>query len=146
MVIEFLDVFWRTIEPYVRIVTQNHCMMDALPLSPFSFTFLLITLAVLSSTQLKPVMHRYASSIIHVSLMSFVFFGNWKLTQLQRYLVWRYPVRAIADGRPVPTCPYQWPNGQGDVAKFLEGEVNNKVWRKQHGHVYRIWTGMSPEM
>lgn len=120
--------------------------MDGLLLSPFLSTFLLITLTVLFSAQIKPIMHRYVSSMIHVRLFSVILFENWKLTQMQRYLVWRYPVRAIADGRPVPTCPYQWPNGQGDVAKFLEGEVNNKAWRAQHGHVYRIWSGMSPEM
>lgn len=46
----------------------------------------------------------------------------------------------------IPTCPFAWPNGQGDVAKFLEGEANTVNWRKKYGQVYRIWSGMTPEM
>lgn len=48
--------------------------------------------------------------------------------------------------RGIPTCPYKWPNGQGDVAKFLEGEDNSSRWFKEHGRIYRLWAGMSPEM
>lgn len=46
----------------------------------------------------------------------------------------------------VPTCAYRWPNGQGDVAKFLEGQKNSRDWSSKHGGVYRIWSGMTPEM
>ncbi|KAI1157505.1 cytochrome P450 [Nemania serpens] len=64
------------------------------------------------------------------------------------YLNRRYTVLSI-DGvasRGIPTCPYKWPNGQGDVAKFLEGEDNSSRWFKEHGRIYRLWAGMSPEM
>lgn len=46
----------------------------------------------------------------------------------------------------MPTSPYQWPNGQGDVAKFLEGEENSNEWAKSYGRTYRIWSGMKPEV
>lgn len=46
----------------------------------------------------------------------------------------------------IPSCPYVWPNGQGDTAKFLHGIENSKDWREQYGGVYRIWSGMQPEM
>ncbi|KAK6199696.1 hypothetical protein LQW54_009950 [Pestalotiopsis sp. IQ-011] len=61
------------------------------------------------------------------------------------YLVWAYPI-TDDQGRPIPTCPYQWPNGQGDRGKFLEGEVNSKVWGAEHGRIYRIWSGMTSEI
>ncbi|KAI0153253.1 cytochrome P450 [Xylariaceae sp. FL1272] len=48
--------------------------------------------------------------------------------------------------RGIPTCPYKWPNGQGDAAKFLEGEDNSSRWFKEPCRVYRLWAGMSPEM
>ncbi|RYP13124.1 hypothetical protein DL767_010883 [Monosporascus sp. MG133] len=47
----------------------------------------------------------------------------------------RYPIKAVADGQSIPTCPYRWPDGQGDVAKFLEGEENSESWGKQYGTV-----------
>lgn len=64
------------------------------------------------------------------------------------YLNRRYTVLSIdgvASGG-IPTCPYKWPNGQGDVAKFLEGEDNSSRWFKEHGRIYRLWGGMSPEI
>ncbi|OTB04084.1 hypothetical protein M426DRAFT_321176 [Hypoxylon sp. CI-4A] len=62
------------------------------------------------------------------------------------YLVRRYPIKASSNGRPIPTCPYRWPNGQGDVAKFQEGEKNSEEWGRAYGRVYRIWSGMTPEV
>lgn len=41
---------------------------------------------------------------------------------------------------------YQWPNGQGDVAKFLEGDNNSGLWAKEYGRTYRIWSGTNPEV
>ncbi|KAI1824923.1 cytochrome P450 [Xylaria intraflava] len=46
----------------------------------------------------------------------------------------------------MPTCPYRWPNGQGDVGKFLEGEENSKGWGTQYGRVYRLWGGFNAEV
>ncbi|KAJ4357171.1 uncharacterized protein N0V89_001746 [Didymosphaeria variabile] len=65
---------------------------------------------------------------------------------IYRYLSWRYPITSQIDGHPIPTVPYQWPNGQGDVAKFLEGEKNSQSWRAKYGSLYRIWSGTTPEM
>ncbi|ELQ44764.1 cytochrome P450 monooxygenase [Pyricularia oryzae Y34] len=39
-----------------------------------------------------------------------------------------------------------WPNGQGDDGKFLSGIENSARWRAKHGSVYRIWSGMHPEV
>lgn len=49
-------------------------------------------------------------------------------------------------GTPLPSCPYVWPNGQGDIGKFLDGIENGEQWRQRYGTVYRIWSGMKPEM
>ncbi|RYO97034.1 hypothetical protein DL765_011332 [Monosporascus sp. GIB2] len=46
-----------------------------------------------------------------------------------------YPIKAVSDGQSIPTCLYRWPDGQGDPAKFLEGEENSERWRKQYGTV-----------
>ncbi|MCJ1366514.1 hypothetical protein MMC16_005643 [Acarospora aff. strigata] len=65
---------------------------------------------------------------------------------INTYLCYRYPVNHLEDNTPLPTCPYRWPNGQGDVAKFLEGGENSDLWGKQFGSLYRIWSGMTPEV
>lgn len=41
---------------------------------------------------------------------------------LQVWLCWRYPIKTADGSYSIPTCPYHWLNGQGDVAKL-------KVWR-----------------
>lgn len=71
-----------------------------------------------------------------------------EVDETKQYLSYKYPIYAteVAPYRQIPTCPYQWPNGQGDVAKFLEGERNSGRWAKEHGRVYRIWSGMNSEM
>ncbi|OCL06608.1 cytochrome P450 monooxygenase [Glonium stellatum] len=65
---------------------------------------------------------------------------------INRYLTWKHPISSLDKTRSIPTCPYQWPNGQGDVQKFLEGEKNSDAWGKTHGRVYRIWSGTTPEI
>ncbi|KAI1288611.1 cytochrome P450 [Xylaria venustula] len=81
---------------------------------------------------------------------------RYRLQLLNNVLSWiinvhlnnRYPVLSQGDNDTItiPTCPYRWPNGQGDVAKFLEGEENSLRWLKEHGSIYRVWAGMTPEM
>ncbi|KAI1317923.1 putative cytochrome P450 monooxygenase [Xylariaceae sp. FL0255] len=61
-------------------------------------------------------------------------------------LVLKYPTRSIEGTSSIPTCPYKFPNGQGDVEKFLQGKQNSEAWRIQHGSVYRIWSGTRPEI
>jgi len=65
---------------------------------------------------------------------------------VQTLLCYRYPVQRREDHTSLPTCPYRWPNGQGDVAKFLEGRENSDLWEKQFGSLYRIWSGTTPEV
>ncbi|KAK1957270.1 cytochrome P450 [Colletotrichum sublineola] len=57
--------------------------------------------------------------------------------------VWVH-VREKRDG--IPSCPYVWPNGQGDSSKFLGGVENSIAWGNQYGDTYRIWSGMKPEI
>ncbi|PLN76556.1 cytochrome p450 monooxygenase GliC [Aspergillus taichungensis] len=57
----------------------------------------------------------------------------------------RYPVHHV-DNTPLPTLPYQWPDSQGDGAKFLQGQSNSERWEKQLGPIYRLWSGMNPEV
>ncbi|KAI3326356.1 putative cytochrome P450 monooxygenase [Xylariaceae sp. AK1471] len=67
---------------------------------------------------------------------------------INRYLLLKFPITSFSHTRPVPipTCPYKWPDGQGDVAKFLEGEQRSSEWAQGLGKVYRIWSGMTPEI
>ncbi len=64
----------------------------------------------------------------------------------QVWLCRKYPVKHVEDQTPLPTVPYEFPNGQGDAAKFLDGKANSETWGKQHGSLYRIWSGMTPEV
>lgn len=66
---------------------------------------------------------------------------------INSYLCWKHPIRSSTGSRSIPTCPYEWPNGQGDVAKFLEGEQRRAEWEKKYdGGVYRIWNRTTPEV
>ncbi|KAF1950190.1 cytochrome P450 monooxygenase [Byssothecium circinans] len=67
---------------------------------------------------------------------------------INTYLLLKYPILHSdrSQRRPIPTCPYTFPNGQGDVAKFFEGEKNSDSWTKEHGRIYRIWSGTTPEV
>ena len=49
-------------------------------------------------------------------------------------------------GRALPGPRYSFPNGQGDSAKFLHGKENSLKWESEHGSIYRIWSGMTPEV
>ncbi|PGH15385.1 hypothetical protein AJ80_05569 [Polytolypa hystricis UAMH7299] len=62
------------------------------------------------------------------------------------YLNLRHPIKSTNGKTDLPTCPYRWPNGQGDIGKFLEGIENSVVWEKTHGSVYRIWSGFNSEV
>jgi len=46
----------------------------------------------------------------------------------------------------MPSTPYCFPNGNGDVDKFILGPQKNIEWREKYGGIYRIWNGMSPEV
>ncbi|KAI0402332.1 putative cytochrome P450 monooxygenase [Xylaria palmicola] len=95
-------------------------------------TLLLVSFAaglfVLCARTCRKKLHGIFSSVIH------------------SFLVWKYPIRSISSDQPIPTCPYQWPNGQGDIGKFLEGEENSEKWGMRYGRVYRLWSGMTSEV
>jgi hypothetical protein len=85
------------------------------------------------------------SCILDVSILAF--WKKLKSTQLkQLYLQWRYPVRDITKRRSIPSTSYRFPDGNGDVDKFINGFQKNVEWRQKYGGIYRIWNGMSPEM
>ncbi|KAJ5190077.1 hypothetical protein N7472_009091 [Penicillium cf. griseofulvum] len=65
---------------------------------------------------------------------------------LQAYLTWYYPIKSVDGIANVPSCPYRWPNGQGDTGKFFEGIENSVRWETSYGIIYRIWSGMKPEI
>ncbi|BCS28402.1 cytochrome P450 monooxygenase gliC [Aspergillus puulaauensis] len=65
---------------------------------------------------------------------------------LDFYLTRRYPIHHLETGKTLPGRPYQWPNGQGDVDKFIDGIENRATWAKDHGQIYRVWAGMKPEI
>ncbi|KAL5356679.1 cytochrome P450 [Aspergillus floccosus] len=65
---------------------------------------------------------------------------------LNYYLTRRYPIHHSETGQPIPGRSYRWPNGQGDEGKFLDGIENRARWAKEHGRIYRIWAGTTPEV
>ncbi|KAJ4382544.1 hypothetical protein N0V86_001764 [Didymella sp. IMI 355093] len=65
---------------------------------------------------------------------------------LDLYLQWRYPVRDVTNRRSIPSTSYRFPDGNGDVDKFINGFQKNMEWRQRYGGIYRIWNGISPEI
>lgn len=65
---------------------------------------------------------------------------------LNAYLARRHVIRNIDDGTAFPSCEYVWPNGQGDAAKFLNGQKNSEAWEASFGAIYRLWSGMTSEV
>ncbi|KAF1938011.1 cytochrome p450 monooxygenase GliC [Clathrospora elynae] len=67
-------------------------------------------------------------------------------TLIDAYLSRRHAWKNIDDGSKFPSCEYVWPNGQGDAAKFLHGQRNSETWEASFGAIYRLWSGMTPEV
>ncbi|KAB8229041.1 hypothetical protein ETB97_008732 [Aspergillus alliaceus] len=65
---------------------------------------------------------------------------------LNTYLRFRHPIWHTETARHIPGPSYTWPNGQGDVEKYVLGRAKSEEWQSQYGNVYRIWAGMSPEV
>lgn len=72
--------------------------------------------------------------------------NNFLSTALNAYLSRRYAIINVDDGSKFPSCEYEWPNGQGDAAKFLHGQKNSEAWEASFGAIYRLWSGMTPEV
>jgi len=62
---------------------------------------------------------------------------------LQTILIWLHPVTNDF-GDAIPSTQWQWPDGQM-IDKFLHGRQRSDEWQVL-GSVYRIWSGMRPEM
>ncbi|KAF2873115.1 cytochrome P450 [Massariosphaeria phaeospora] len=58
----------------------------------------------------------------------------------------RYPIRDIETGRSLPTLPFVFPNGQGNIEKYIYGRQNSLKWGLEYGPLYRIWSGFHGEM
>ncbi|KAF2259667.1 putative cytochrome P450 monooxygenase [Lojkania enalia] len=65
---------------------------------------------------------------------------------LNVFLSWRHATFKVDGKTSIPSCDYEWPNGQGDAAKFLYGASNSEKWGKKLGSIYRIWSGFTPEI
>ncbi|KAI0542849.1 cytochrome P450 [Xylaria digitata] len=73
--------------------------------------------------------------------------ANYSLSAIiHAFLLMKYPISNEDLTKSIPTCPYLFPNGQGDVRKFLEGIRNSEAWKSEYGSVYRIWSGMRSEI
>ncbi|KAI0418127.1 cytochrome P450 [Xylaria grammica] len=91
-----------------------------------------------------------------IALIGFALLALWKpLQQVFNIILSRFihlvlvsvnPVRHAEDASSLPTCVYEFPNGQGGQAKFFHGRQNSEAWEKQHGSIYRLWSGASPEV
>ncbi|KAJ5751315.1 cytochrome P450 oxidoreductase GliC [Penicillium manginii] len=64
---------------------------------------------------------------------------------INAYLCWKNPVKSLNKSKNIPTCPFQLPNGQGNV-KFAEGRAYSRRWASSFGEIYRIWAGTTPEV
>ncbi|CAI6331128.1 unnamed protein product [Periconia digitata] len=65
---------------------------------------------------------------------------------LNNYLRWRYPINSTDGSIALPSAVYKFPNGQGNIAKFLDGEEESRRWQEQLGPIYRIWAGFQSEV
>ncbi|KAF2198586.1 cytochrome P450 monooxygenase [Delitschia confertaspora ATCC 74209] len=65
---------------------------------------------------------------------------------LNAYLHRRHAWPNVEDGSKFPSARYEWPNGQGNKAKFIEGHKNSEIWEAEYGPLYRIWSGTTPEV
>ncbi|CZT23686.1 related to trichodiene oxygenase cytochrome P450 [Ramularia collo-cygni] len=62
------------------------------------------------------------------------------------YLQWKFIIRNENRTASMPSLPYRWPNGNGDVAKFLQGREKAEEWLAKYGSIYRIWSGSTSEV
>ena len=119
----------------------------------------LIVIALAKSAYLPKQMNYVISKVLHVSQLGLsrprcweisaglLFLKDWRVdSSSQLYLCRKYPINDFSGRHPIPTMPYTWPSGQGDIGKFLEGIENSVSWEKTHGQIYRIWSGMRSEV
>lgn len=64
----------------------------------------------------------------------------------QEILVALHPIKHTKNRDPLPSLPFSFPNGQGNVEKFFHGRENSAKWEQAYGRIYRLWSGTSSEM
>ncbi|KAH8722619.1 cytochrome P450 monooxygenase [Phaeosphaeriaceae sp. PMI808] len=52
-----------------------------------------------------------------------------------------YPIKHIENNTSLPSLPYRFPDGQGNIEKFLHGRLNSAKWEREYGALYRLWSG-----
>ncbi|KAI0888105.1 putative cytochrome P450 oxidoreductase GliC-like protein [Annulohypoxylon maeteangense] len=57
-----------------------------------------------------------------------------------------YQIKHIENGSELPSLPYVFPNGQGNIEKFLHGRVKSAKWESEYGSLYRLWSGLKGEV
>ncbi|PSR83624.1 cytochrome p450 monooxygenase GliC [Coniella lustricola] len=57
-----------------------------------------------------------------------------------------FPIKHVDHAASLPSLPYVFPNGQGNVEKFLRGRANSARWASEYGSLYRLWSGISSEV
>ncbi|ORY14667.1 putative cytochrome P450 monooxygenase [Clohesyomyces aquaticus] len=103
-----------------------------MPRTPVNTSVLVLVFFCCVAIQFRQVFQRWGTDIL-----------SWVIGT---YLEWKHPILSTDGQQRIPTCPYRFPNGQGDIAKFLEGEKNSKAWGKVHGKLYRLWSGTNQEI
>ncbi|KAI5922715.1 putative cytochrome P450 oxidoreductase GliC-like protein [Camillea tinctor] len=58
----------------------------------------------------------------------------------------RYQIKHVENRADLPSLPYIFPNGQGNVDKFLQGREKSAKWESEYGSLYRLWAGMKGEV
>ncbi|KAI0423552.1 putative cytochrome P450 oxidoreductase GliC-like protein [Xylaria sp. FL1042] len=56
------------------------------------------------------------------------------------------PIKHIEQSTKLRSLPYRFPNGQGNVEKFLKGRKNSEKWEREYGSIYRLWSGTRGEI
>ncbi|KAF1949857.1 cytochrome p450 monooxygenase GliC [Byssothecium circinans] len=65
---------------------------------------------------------------------------------VEAILLLAYPIKHIENNTALPSLPYSFPNGQGNVEKFLQGRTNSAKWAREYGSLYRLWSGTTSEV
>ncbi|KAI1445844.1 putative cytochrome P450 oxidoreductase GliC-like protein [Annulohypoxylon stygium] len=94
---------------------------------PFAFAFVFIAL-ILRCRTIKTHLTSLLSHIIDIVLRK------------------RYQIKHIESRSDLPSLPYVFPNGQGNVEKFLHGRIKSARWVSEYGGLYRLWSGLKGEV
>ncbi|OTB11239.1 hypothetical protein K445DRAFT_322235 [Daldinia sp. EC12] len=100
----------------------------AVPLPIAVLAVITISIFILRSRIIQTCLKSLLSSVINTILLN------------------RYQIKHVKNGSDLPSLPYVFPNGQGNVEKFLNGRANSAKWENEYGGLYRLWSGMKGEV